>query len=936
MFRLIFRPLIRIVDTLMFAMERLWRQRYLVLWALIGLTAATTLAMSLPLYSDAVNTTILQSKLNAVPYAFRFRYLGSQKGNIGQADVSVEDSTARQVFANRIALPISDQISYVRTSAFRVTDMRNNKPITPSSMGVLSGLDAHMTIVAGAWPPKTPTAKGDPLPTLVPETMLYTIGVQVGDVLQVSPASGQPISLKVAGLWRATNANDPIWNFYPPKAFDTVLLVPSDAFWGTVSAIAKPVEEAAWYFAFDGHNVLTSDIDPLLGRIADGQRSVELALPGVKTDISPVVGLNQFDIDAHQLTLQLTVIILPVGGLVLYFVTLIAGLLVGRQSAEDVTLGSRGMGRRGILAVHMTMWGIMAVIAFGLGIVLSPLLVNLVGRTTSFLRFDNAAGALSVVFTTTALAAGAATGVLAASSGLFAAWRATSQSITSFKTNAARARAAWWQRIYLDLMLLIPAYYVLYSLNAKHGVGNNGNTDPFADPLTFLGPTLFALGHTLLFLRVWPFLVRIGAGILARGRGIAGLMALRELSRSIGRYRGALLMMAFTLSLTGFTASMASTLDRDLHDRVSYSVGADAVIVTATDTQSTSGTPDASTGQSTNTVTGFNVLPIDDLTHIPGVIAAARVGRYDMQIMLPKGPVKGAALGIDRATMAEVTRYRDDYSKLPLADLFNLLAGNNRTGVIINSQLATQNNLKINQLITYQVYVFGQWRQQDKVPILGIVDYFPTLDPRAQPFLITNLDPIFELATTYLQYDVWLALDPAVDSNTVLAQIRALDYPVVLWKDTNQLIRDAQTAPDRRGVLGFLSVGFVASIALTLIGNIVQAASSFQAQAVQLGSLRAMGLGGVAVAEYLMISQGLAVLSGIAGGTLIGVLTTTLFLPLLDFGNGLPPYLVRFSWNDLVSVYSVFAAILLGVTLLMTILLGRQRLSNVIKLGEAA
>jgi len=928
----------RLFDNLFFALERLWRQRWLVLWALLGLTAATTLALSLPLYSDAVNTTILASKLDAVPYAFRFRYIGSQKGNIAQADVAAEDATTSQIFAPAVALPIASQVRYVRTSAWRVTNTRNNKPLNASSLGLLEGLTPYLKITSGVWPPAatTSTAATDPLPTLAPDTMLYSMGLQVGDILQVQPPSGNPIKLKVAALWSATNPNDPIWNFYPPKAFDAVLIVPSSSFWSTINSVTKPVEEAAWYFAFDGHAVRTADINPLLGRITDGQRAVDAALPGVKTDISPVDGLNQFNTAAQQLTLQLTIIVLPVAGLVLYFVALIAGLLVGRQNQEDITLGSRGMSRRGIVGIHAMMWGVMAAIAFGLGILLSPAVVNLVGRTTSFLQFDSNAPSLAVVFTPTALLAGIVTALLAASSGLFAAWRATGQSITSFKIQSARARSAWWQRIYLDIMLLVPAYYVLYSLQAKHKAGSLGSSDPFADPLTFLGPTLFALGHTLLFLRIWPFLIRIGAAILARGRGIAAMMALRELSRSISRYRGALLMMAFTLSLTGFTASMASTLDRHLRDQIGYSVGADAVIVSATDTQSSAGTPDASTGQSTETVTGYNVAPIDPLQRIKGVIGVARVGRYDMQIMLPKGPLKGTALGVDRDTLAEVTRYREDYSKEPLADILNKLAGNNRTGVIISRQLANDNHLLINQLITYQVYAFGQWRQQDKVPILDVIDYFPTLDPRTQPFLITNLDPIFELATTPLQYDVWLALDPTMNPDTILQAVRDSGYPVVLWKDTDQLIYEAETAPDRRGVLGFLSVGFIASIALTLIGNVVQSAASFQAQSTQLGSLRAMGLGGGAVAEYLILSQGLSVISGIAGGTLIGALTTLLFLPLLDFGGGLPPYLVRVSWNDIFTVYAVFAGVLLSVTVLMTILLGRQRLSSVVKLGDAA
>ncbi|MHB8750098.1 MAG: ABC transporter permease, partial [Aggregatilineales bacterium] len=804
--------------------------------------------------------------------------------------------------------------------------------------GLLEGLDKYMTISAGTWPPKPADLvnlkPGDPLPVAAPETMLNNMGVQVGNVLQMTPAGGTPIKVKVAALWRATNTNALIWNFYPPKAFDAVLLMPSDLLWQTIGQMKQPVEEAAWYLTFDGHNVRTEDIDGLLGRINNGTTAVYQALPGIRVEISPVDGLNQFNAAAQQLTLELAIIVLPVGGLVLYFVSLIAGLLVGRQNQEDVTLGSRGLGRRGILGVHATMWLILAGIAFALGMVLSPPLVNLVGRTTSFLRFDNPAGALTAVFTQTAIEAGIVTALLAASSGLYAAWRATRNSITSYKIEAARARPAWWQRIYLDFLLLIPAYYVLYTLEAKHGAANSGVTDPFADPLTFLGPTLFTLGHTLLFLRLWPIFMRIGANILARGRAIASLMALRELTRSIGRYRGSLLMMAFTLSLAGFTASMAGTLDSHLRDQISYSVGADAVIVTSADAQTTSGAPDATTGQTTSTVTGYNVLPVDDLRTIPGVAAVSRVGRYDMQLMLPKGPLKGKAFGIDRDTMAEVTRYRADYSSQPLADLFNRLAAN-PTGIIISQKMAVDNNLRINQTVNYQLYVFNQWREQDQALIVGIVNYFPTVDPRTTPFIITTLDPIFDLATTYLQYDVWMALKPGADPNAILQKVQELGFPVVTWQDADQQIFAAETAPDRRGILGFLSVGFVASILLTLVGNIVQSASSFQAQSYQLGSLRAMGLGGGAVGWYLILSQGLAVLSGIAGGTVIGAVTTLLFLPLLDFGGGLPPYLVNISWSDLADVYAVFAGVLLFVTLVMTFLLGRERLSNVVKLGDA-
>ena len=104
----------------------------------------------------------------------------------------------------------------------------------------------------------------------------------------------------------------------------------------------------------------------------------------------------------------------------------------------------------------------------------------------------------------------------------------------------------------------------------------------------------------------------------------------------------------------------------------------------------------------------------------------------------------------------------------------------------------------------------------------------------------------------------------------------------------------------------------------------------------QLGALRAMGLRRISVTIYLIVSQGLAAIGSIGGGTLIGAISTLLFLPLLDFSGGLPPYLVRVAWNNIFSVYALFAGALFSVILLTTFVMGRQQLFAIVKLGEIA
>jgi putative ABC transport system permease protein len=917
--------MLRFIDMLLFTLERMRQHSFLVLWTIIGLTTATTLAIGLVLYIDAVNTGLLANRLEEPPYAFRFRYLGVWEGNITRADVNSATAAIEDQFADIMNLPLEHSVHFVRGGAWTIR-LENNQQLGVMNVGALRGTEDQITISSGAWPPEK---VDDTVPILIAERMLFNMGLQVGDKLSASAPGRDPVTLTITALWRPINEHDPAWIF-PPKFFDEVFLTTEDQLWPLLEGVETPVEESAWYLSFDGTSVRTSDVDALIGAIVAGERAVTTILPGTRMDLSPRSNLEAFSADVSLLTQQLVIMVLPVGGLVLYFVSLVAGLLVSRQQSEDVTLRSRGMSRWAILGIHIRLWLVLAGVALALGLGLAPLIVRLVGQTTSFLRFDPTLPVLPVQITPQAVLAGAVTALIATASGLLLAGRTANRTITSFKQEVGRASQAWWQRIYLDVLLLIPALYVLYTLWRQGGLMTNAE-DPFSDPLTFLGPTLFSLALTMLFLRIWPFLLRLLARLIAITRGITLLMALRELTRSIGRYRGTLLMMCFTLSLTGFTASMASTLDRSLEDSIDYQVGADTVIITVTDAQTEQVATDAGQ-QPTLNVVGYNAPPVQDLLSIDGIYQVSRVGRYAGQLVLPGQRLAGTVLGIDRAALAAVTRFRSDYAKQPLADLLNLLAGQ-RNGVLLSARTVSAYNLLLGQEIRLQINALNEW-YETTVPIVGVLDFFPTLNPNEGFFLITNIDPIFETVGTELPHDVWLSLQPTADPQAVRTAVNELGFPVLQWRDPDTLLQAAQGAPSRRGVLGFLSVGFIASILLTVVSAIIQSTASFRAQVTQLGSLRAMGLGGAAVASYLVVLQGMIASSGILSGTAIGIATTLLFLPLLDFSGGLPPYLVRVAWTDIALVYIVFASILLIITFFITVILGRESLTTIVKLGD--
>lgn len=919
----------RLIDTLLFTIERIRQHLLLVVWVIVGLSVATTLALSLPLYVDSVYSDILDTRLSNPPYNFRFRYLGAWNGNITQEDITNASASIQQGFVRQIGLEVEKNVQYVRAGSWQVRT-QTNQPLGTYGISMLTGAESQYEIIAGEWPPAEPWEEGQPYPVLAPETALYSSGVNVGDILIAQRAGVPAVQVQVVAMWRATNAEDPSWIF-PPKFFDLVLLTEPDLLWTMVEGLQGQgaIDEGAWQLIFDGSELRTAEIDDLIRNIQTGVRDVDIVLPGVRQDVAPTESLIAFSEEVSQLSLQLFIIILPVGGLVLYFVSLVANLLVSRQQAEDVKLRSRGMSRTGVLWIHIQMWLMLVGIALAVGIFASPYVVRIVGQTISFLELDFSAPVLDVTFTSEAILTGAVTGLIAASSGLFLAWRTTRQNINSFRQQSARGGKAWWQRTYLDLLILLPAGYVLYTLNQQGGLTAEADS-PFSDPLTFIGPTLFALGATLLFLRILPILLGLIARVLSYTRNMTLLMALRELTRSEGRYRGALLMMAFTLSLTGFTASMASTIDRSLVDSINYSIGADLVVVTAADAQTDSGTD--SSGAATLTVVGYNAPPIQELRSLDDLHAVSRFGSYTARLVVRSSRKDGKVIGVDRADIAAVTRWREDYADSDIGVLFNELAGN-RTGVLLDRKTVEELSIAIGQEVTLQVQALGSW-YETRVPVIDVFDYFPTTDPRAGFIMITNIDPLFELVGTELPQNVWLSLSQGAEVSDVQTQIRELGFPVLRWQDPEATLRLAQAEPGRRGVLGFLSVGFVASIVLTLIGTIIQSTASFRAQSAQLGTLRAMGLSGFAVGIYMVLLQGMIATSGILSGTSIGVMTTLFYLPLLDFSGGLPPYLVRVAWSEIIIVYSVFAGTLFFVTLFISLLLSREQLSQVVKLGE--
>jgi putative ABC transport system permease protein len=957
------------ISTLILAAKRLWNHRLLMLCLLAGLVAAVGLLSSIPLYADAVHHELLQGELTEAgtyrpPFAFLWRYIGTWHGEVSWDQYTPVDAYLSEQAAGVIGLPLESLVRHVQTSNLRLfaaadsQAFADREPLMWTSLGFVSGLEDHVEWVEGGFPPPGQgSGQGADVPVLVSQALADQLGLQIGEryVLFGAGDDGDQIPVRVAGVWRPLDATAPVW-FYPPRSFDKVLLTSEPAFVEqVVPVLEEPVSLAVWYQLFDGSRVRAADVPALLSQVATAESRATALLANTSLDASPAEALDTYRQAARLLTVMLSIFSIPVIGLILYFVALIAGLVVRRSQGEIAILRSRGTTRAQVLVIYLLEGLLVGGVGLAGGLVLGRWLAQMMGQTRTFLdptlldwgvlQATIATPSLGVVLTPAALWYGLLGVGLAVLALLVPTLAASSHTIVTFKWERARALLRpLYQRYFLDLLLLVPPLYGWYLLRQQGTItllGSGG--DPFSNPMLFLVPALFCFSLALLFVRIFPWLMGALAWLARWLPGTTLLLMLRQLARSAGQYTGPLLLLSLTLSLATFTASMAVTLDGHLQDQVYYQVGADlnlAELGESTEEPEQPGLP----GQPTPPPSSAEeegprwlFLPVSEHLQVPGVQAAARVGDYSATSNIGGRQQAGRLLGVERLDFPAVAFYRPDFAGgESLGGLMNRLAVD-RSNLLVSRDFLARHGLAVGDPLRLTVGVAGEFHEIE-FTVAGPLDLFPTLYPQDGPFFVANLDYVYQGLGGTFPYDVWLATDPATAGEEIVAGVRDLGLAVIAASDARGTIATEQTRPERQGLFGLLSVGFLASAALTVLGFLVYAVVSFQRRFIELGTLRAVGLSVAQMAGYLVGEQAMLILAGGGLGTALGIGASIFFIPYLQVGTDktalVPPFVVQIAWEELWIIYAVFGAMFVVAVLVLIVLLARMKVFEAVKLGE--
>lgn len=158
----------------------------------------------------------------------------------------------------------------------------------------------------------------------------------------------------------------------------------------------------------------------------------------------------------------------------------------------------------------------------------------------------------------------------------------------------------------VDIVLLAVSFGFLYfyTTNITNSIAEGTfEATGELDPLLFIFSTLMILGFGLLFIRIYPYLLRLVYYVLRPFWTPSQYMAITTVCRSQGgKERFLMLFLVMTFSFGLFSANTARAINNNISDRIYYENGADVVMKEYSLSTSEEG------GSSTYVETDFHVM----------------------------------------------------------------------------------------------------------------------------------------------------------------------------------------------------------------------------------------------------------------------------------------------------------------------------------------
>lgn len=914
--------------------------RWMVLCLFIGFLLAAGMMSTVPIYMDSSLQRILIKDMQAYQTETGL-YPGEY---VVTSSISVKDSNEQRRSAVNSMRELVDQ----QTARIHIPQANSKTVLTDGFMYLITGKTArvkvigmtgladHAEIIQGRMfePGQLPDGSFE---IVCNEECLKTLGMSFGGTYQLQNSffsAAEPLTVTVVGVFRQASENDSYWS-ETMEDYLNALFMDYDTMLGDyLSTGLTTLSGAECRYSFDYQKMDLNDLSSVTKAIEEDRTVYSDAGMSFSMGISDI--LSEYAVRAANLKSMLWILQIPTIVMLAFYLFMVSQLNVEQEKNEIAVFKSRGASSAQIFAIYAMEAGVLGLATFIIAPFIGLLLCNFLGVSNGFLEFVNRTG-LAAKLSIDAFIYALIAIVIFFITTMLPIIPASKLSIVKYKQSKAKVvKMALWEKLCIDIILiagsLIWYYFTARSINRLFADGTYVS-DGTINPLYFVFSTMFIMGAGLLFIRIYPYLLRLIYYIGKRFWTVPQYIAITSVARSQGgRERFLMLFLSVTFALGIFSANTARAINNSRSDRIYYNTGADVVI-------------DAYWRlESVDDDSSYVEIDMDDYQNLKGVDIATRVLRTDAKATCGGVQSNSADLmAIEPGKFSQTAWFRSDLLPVHWWNYCSALV-DYKAGVLA-SRSWEEKGVQLGDVVS--VKIAGS--DAVDLTVLAFVDYWPGINPSEtiadertgeetqRDFLVCNYNYLRRV-TELQPYQIWLKMKDGATSEALYADIEAKHLKIQRIIDSSQLLIEEKTDPALQGMNGALTLGFVVIMLMTVIGFLIYWIISIKSRTLQFGVLRAMGVTFREVISTLGWEQLLVSLVSIAMGFVIGGTASDLFVPMFrtmyNAADQVPPFRVQGDPGDYIKLYVIIAVMLIGGFLVLGGIIRRININKALKLGE--
>ncbi|MBQ8768730.1 MAG: ABC transporter permease [Oscillospiraceae bacterium] len=809
------------------------------------------------------------------------------------------------------------------------------------TLGTLTQMEQHVQVVGGRMFAPKPDENGV-MDIMVSERGMVEMGLTLDEIVTmplITDRDGQPLQLRVCGVFRNNNDADLYW-VRSPSSFRTECLMAETAFTELFITNGTEHKLSGQFYALLDYTAMQPDqVEYILETSAYYKEYFE-ENPGMRysEDFSNI--LSEFATESKKVEVTLWVLQVPIFVLLAAFIFMVSGQMLQRERDEIAMLKSRGASKKQIVSTYLVQSGVLAVAGLGIGIPFGVFLVQVLGSANAFLEFVQRS-ALPVKIDGKVLLFGAASAFLSVAAMVLPVFRHADTTIVDRKQKKHRKNdAPLWQRLFLDVVVLAVALYALYSFNnQKDALAQRVLDGESLDPLLFISSSLFMIGAGLLALRILPAITYLIFRIFKKKWNPALYAGFLQVIRTRHSQNFIVVFLILTIALGVFNAQTAGTINANEEANLRYGIGADVVLQEKWEDNS------AQVENDPELELIYEEPDFQKYADIAGVRSAAKVLRItDGSMRVPRGTIKNLqVMGIHTKSFGETAWFKDGLLEHHFFDYLNAMA-TNPGAVLLSQNFADDYGYELGDSVSFE----NAQGESARGIVYGFVKYWPgyssasyskSADGRYRQtdhyLIVANLSQL-QADWGITPYEVWLDVEDS--SQVVYDFAREQGLAFEKFEDTSARIVAAKNDPIFQGTNGILTVGFIVVLLICSVGFLIYWILSIKSRTLQFGIYRAMGMSIGEIIAMLLCEQVFISGTAVATGTLVGFLTAKLYMPLIQmayaaYDSALPLEVVN-SYGDIAQMLIVVGIVILVCMLILAGLISKMKITQALKLGE--